>query len=334
LLLIPDLFTYWLTGEIGAERTNASTTQLLDVTTGQWADDVMRRLGIDRRLFPALREPGAPAGSLLPAVFAELGFSRPVAVTTVGSHDTASAVVGVPATTPNFGYISSGTWSLVGLELDGPVLTDASRDANFTNEAGVDGTTRFLRNVMGFWLLQECVRDWRAHGLAADVDALVAAAAAVPAFTALIDADDQIFLAPDDMPARIAAACERAGHPAPESQAETVRCILDSLALAYRTAIRQAQELSGRSVDVLHIVGGGAQNALLCQLTADACGLPVVAGPVEAAAIGNVLVQARSLGAVHGSLRDLHALVAQSAHVVRYEPQASQPAWAAAAARI
>jgi rhamnulokinase len=334
LLLIPDLVSFWLTGEIGAESTNASTTQLLDVNTGQWATDLMNRLGIDAQLFPPLRHPGAPAGHLRRDVLAETALTGPVAVTTVGSHDTASAVVAVPAVTTNFGYISCGTWSLVGVELDQPVLTAAARSANFTNEAGVDGTTRFLRNVMGLWLLQECVRTWHSLGLPADLETLVMDAGRVPPFTAVIDPDDPAFLPPGDMPARIASDCARRGQTPPQSQAETVRCILDSLALAYRSAIREAQQLSGRSVDVLHIVGGGSRNALLCQLTADACAVPVVAGPVEAAAVGNVLVQARALGAAPGSLRDLRQLVRDTTELRRYEPQGGQALWDAAATRV
>jgi rhamnulokinase len=334
VLLVPDLVSFWLTGDIGAESTNASTTQLLDISTGQWAVGVMKLLGIDPQLFPSLRHPGAPAGHLRTEVLAETGLTGPVPVTTVGSHDTASAVVGVPAVAPNFGYISCGTWSLVGLELDEPVLTDAARSANFTNEAGVDGTTRFLRNVMGLWLLQECVRTWNSLGLPADLETLLVEAGRVPPFTAVIDPDDPVFLAPGDMPARIAQVCERRGQTPPQSQAQTVRCILDSLALAYRSAIREAQQLSGRTIEVLHIVGGGSRNALLCQLTADACAVPVVAGPVEAAAIGNVLVQARALGAVAGSLTDLRQLVCDTTQLRRYEPQGSSAAWHAAAARL
>jgi rhamnulokinase len=334
VLLLPDLVSFWLTGEIGAEATNASTTQLLDVTSGQWATGVMELLGIDSRLFPTLRQPGTPAGQLRAEVLAETGLMGPVAVTTVGSHDTASAVVGVPATVANFGYISCGTWSLVGLELDQPVLTDAARSANFTNEAGVDRTTRFLRNVMGLWLLQECVRTWNSLGLPADLETLLVEASRVPPFTAIVDPDDPVFLPPGDMPARIAQVCERRGETPPQSQAQTVRCILDSLALAYRSAIREAQQLSGHPVEVLHIVGGGSRNALLCQLTADACAVPVVAGPVEAAAIGNVLVQARTLGAVAGTLTDLRQLVADTTQLHRYEPQGSAAAWDAAAARL
>ena len=334
MLLIPDLVSYWLTGQLGAEVTNASTTQLLDIATGEWATDLMARLSIDATLFANLRQPGSSAGRLSAEVLPEIGLTGAVAVTVVGSHDTASAVVAIPATTENFGYISCGTWSLVGLELPSPILTDASREANFTNEAGVDGTTRFLRNVMGLWLLQECLRTWALLGLPTELETLIADAARVPAFTAVVNPDDAMLLAPDDMPARIAAACERHGQSAPRTQAETVRCILDSLALAHRAALRQAQELSGRTVDVLHIVGGGSRNALLCQLTADACAMPVVAGPVEAAATGNVLVQARALGAVSGGLADLRRLVAETTEVQRYEPRSAPERWAAAAHRV
>jgi len=305
LLLVPDLLAYWLTGETGAELTNASTTQLLDVRSRTWSTELMKRIGVSPDLFPELRAPGTLIGPTADGT----------PVIAVGSHDTASAVVGVPAENERFAYISCGTWSLVGVELDRPVLTEASREANFTNELGVDGTVRYLRNVMGLWLLQECVREW-----GADTAALLAEAARRPA-AAVIDPDDPVFLPPGDMPARIADACRRAGQPVPADRAATVRCIVDSLAAAHRTAIEQAQELSGTSVDVVHIVGGGARNTLLCQLTADACGLPVRAGPVEATALGNVLVQARTLGAIDGDLAELRALIRATQRVLRYEPK-------------
>jgi sugar (pentulose or hexulose) kinase len=304
LLFVPDLFTYWLTGVQGAELTIASTSQLLDVRTRQWATDLVSWLGADS-LLPPIHEPGTIVGSI------EDGTS----VIAVGSHDTASAVVGVPAAGERFAYISCGTWSLVGVELDAPVLTEESRLANFTNELGVDGTVRYLRNVMGLWLLQECLRSWPD----ADRTALLAEAATLPA-GAVIDPDDPVFLPPGDMPARIADACRRSGHPAPRTRAETVRCIVDSLAQAHQRAVEAAVRLSGREVDVVHIVGGGARNTLLCQLTADACGLPVIAGPVEATALGNVLVQARALGAIHGGLAELRALIRATQPTTRYEP--------------
>jgi rhamnulokinase len=237
----------------------------------------------------------------------------------------------------DFAYISCGTWSLVGLELDSPVLSEASRAANFTNELGVDGTVRYLRNVMGLWVLSESIRTWDAAGLPADLADLLAAAARVPALTTVVDVDDAAFLPPGDMPSRIAAAAARTGQAPPQSQAETVRCILDSLALAYRRAVREAAQLSGQEVAVVHVVGGGVRNELLCQLTADATGLPVVAGPVEAAALGNVLVQARAAGVLTGDLTALRVVGARGQALRRYEPGVlvrDDARWAAAEERL
>jgi rhamnulokinase len=335
LLQVPDLIAYWLTGAVGAELTNASTTGLLDATTRDWAWELVDRLDLPRGLLPPVRQPGALLGELRDDVLSETGLTGPVPVTAVGSHDTASAVVGVPAAVDRFAYISCGTWSLVGVELEKPVLTEESRVAGFTNELGVDGTVRYLHNVMGLWLLQESQRTWAAAGLTADLPDLLAAAARVPAFTAVVDADDPRFLPPGDMPARIARACSDTGQAPPRSQEETVRCILDSLALAYRRTVRRAAELSGRDVEVVHLVGGGARNTLLCQLTADACGRPVLAGPVEAAALGNVLVQARGLGVLSGGLPELRALVRTTQDAQLYLPApGAEAAWRAAEQRI
>jgi rhamnulokinase len=330
LLMIPDLLAHWLTGAHAAEITNASTTGLLDARSRTWSKDVITRAGIDAGLFPALVGPGTRTGELLPHVLDATGLDSPVPVIAVGSHDTASAVVGVPATGPRFAYVATGTWSLVGVELDAPVLTEESRAANFSNELGVDGTVRYLRNVMGLWLLQESLRAWGDPDLAPLLDA----AAREPALAAVVDAGDPAFIAPGDMPARIADACTRLGQRPPQTRAATVRCILDSLALAHRRAVRDAVALSGHEVDVVHVVGGGARNTLLCRLTADACGLPVVAGPVEAAALGNALVQARSLGAVEGDLTNLRALLVETQELTRYEPSGAERAWAEAERRI
>jgi rhamnulokinase len=314
--------------------TNASTTGLLDATSRTWAFELVDRLGLPRGLFPPLRQPGDRLGELTAEVLAETGLSGPVPLTAVGSHDTASAVVGVPAAGDRFAYVSCGTWSLVGVELEKPVLTEASRAAGFTNELGVDGTVRYLRNVMGLWLLQESQRGWAGSGLPAGLPDLLAAAARVPALTALVDPDDPRFLPPGDMPARIAEACAETGQTPPQSVPATVRCILDSLALAYRRAVRQAAELSGRQPEVVHLVGGGARNALLCQLTADACGLPVLAGPVEAAALGNALVQARAAGALSGGLGELRGLLRATQEVRTYAPSAAPADWEAAERRL
>jgi rhamnulokinase len=322
LLLIPDLIGYWLTGRVGAEFTNASTTQLLDVHSGQWATGLVTRMGIDPSLLPPLRRPGELLG---PAA----GLDG-VPVVAVGSHDTASAVVGVPATSDRFAYISCGTWALVGVEAREPVLSEASRRANFTNEAGVDGTIRYLRNVMGLWLLQECERAWGG----ADRTAWLQSAADEAPFRSVIDVDHPGFAPPGDMPARIADYCARTGQPVPRAPAQVIRCIVDSLALAFRTTLDEAIQLSGATVDVVHLVGGGARNALLAQLTADACGRPVVAGPAEAAALGNLLVQARAAGVLSGGLDALRALVARTQPLERYEPLGDDVPWRLAAKQL
>ncbi|WP_211258868.1 rhamnulokinase [Spirillospora albida] len=313
LLLVPDLLAFWLTGAIGAERTNASTTGLLDVRDGIWSAPLLSRLGVPAGILPPIIEPGAPIGTLRPDVAAETGHPG-LAVTAVGSHDTASAVAAVPASTDRFAYISCGTWSLVGVELDAPVLTAESRAANFTNEGGVDGTVRYLRNVMGLWLVQESLRAWGGP----DLPSLLAEAARAPALRSLVDPDDPEFLPPGDMPTRIAAHCRRRGFAEPRTPAETLRA---------------ASRLSGREIDVVHLVGGGSRNELLCRLTADASGLPVVAGPVEATALGNVLAQARAAGAV-GSLAEARALVAATQPLRRYEPSGDPAAWDAAEERL
>ena len=327
MLLIPDLLAYWLTGVPGAEITNASTTSLLEVRAQAWATGVIEKAGLPLRIFPPLRRPGEIIGP----VTEPNGPGSPLPVIAVASHDTASAVAAVPAASQDFAYISTGTWSLAGMELDAPVLTAASRAANFTNEAGVDRTIRYLRNLTGLWLLQQSVRCWPG----ASLDDLLAEAARVPRLRFVIDPDDPVFVPPGDMPGRIAAWLAGRGEAVPAGPAETVRCILDSLALAYRRAIAEVQSLSGRHADVVHIVGGGARNALLCQLTADATGLPVIAGPAEATCFGNVLVQARALGAAPGDLAGMRALIRSTQPLRSFTPaRDSARAWAEAAARI
>lgn len=301
-MLIPDLLSYWLTGVAGAELTNASTTQLLDVRTRIWAAGLMERLGLPRRVLPPLRQPGERIGGLLPGPAADTGAAAGLAVVAVGSNDTASAIAATPATGANrFAYISCGTWSLVGMELAEPLLTNASRQANFTNELSLDGTIRLLRNEMGLRLLQETLRTWGRIGLTVELPELLGRSAREPALRSVVDVDDPVFAAPGDMPARIAAVCRATGQPAPTGQPQVVRCILESLALGHRRAITDVQRIAGIHADVVHIIGGGSRNELLCQLTADACGPPVIAGPAEATAIGNVLTQARALGAVGGT---------------------------------
>ncbi|MEA1263466.1 rhamnulokinase [Microbacterium sp. STF-2] len=319
-LLIPDLIAFLLTGVSAAERTNASTTGLLGVDDGEWDTDLASRIGIPSRILPPLIDPGAVIGSLRPDLAARIGADIPVIA--VGSHDTASAVVAVPMTSPSAAYISCGTWGLVGLELTEPVLTDAAREANFTHELGVDGRYRFLHNVTGLWLLSESVRAWEGEdGASIDLAELLAAAAAVSDGVPLFDANDPSLSAPGDMPARIAALIQADGASVPTSRAAFARSIVESIAAAFAATVRTASALSGREVDVIHLVGGGSLNALLCQATADRSGLPVLAGPVEATALGNVLVQARALGAAAADLEGLRALVAATHPVRRFDPR-------------
>jgi rhamnulokinase len=320
-LLLPDLLGYWLTGVPAAEETNASTTGLLDARTGDWAPELLGALGLPAGLLPDVVRAGTVLADVSGDVRAELGVDHDLALTCVGSHDTASAVVGVPAENPNFGYISCGTWGLVGVELAAPVLTEQSRAANFSNERGVDGTIRYLHNVMGLWLLSESLRTWRLRGAEVDLDEVLAAAAALPPGGPRIDPDDPVFMAPGDMPERIVRSCRETGSPLPAEPQYVVRCILDSLAAAFAAAIEQAERLSGQPVEVVHVVGGGARNALLCQLTADACDRPVVAGPVEATALGNLLVQARAHGVLDGDLAALRGRVRAATRLQHYAPR-------------
>jgi len=319
VVLLPDLMAFWLTGELRTEATNASTTGLIDARTGQWSSELLARLGLPGGLLPPLEQPGEVRGAVREELRAQLRLPPSTVVTTVGSHDTASAVVAVPAVDRQFAYVSSGTWSLVGLELDRPIITAASRTANFTNEGGVDGRIRFLRNTCGLWLVQESMRAWSEAGQPQDLAALLAAAAALPPGS-LIDVDDPMFIPPGEMPARIAAAAEAGGDTPPTTPPAIIRCIVDSLAASYATTIGRAGELADRPVDVVHIVGGGSQNTLLCQLTADRTGRPVTAGPVEATALGNVLIQARAGGAVATSLDAIRVDLARMVDVTRYEP--------------
>lgn len=327
VLLIPDLLAYWLTGRSHAELTNASTTGLLSVTTSAWDHELLTELGLSPTLLPPLVRSGEPIGALTDAAAQRLGTAPHVQVTAVGSHDTASAVVAVPFISKRSAYISSGTWSLVGLELDEPVLSDAAREANFTNEGGVDETIRFLRNVSGLWLLSESMRHWQTDSndaqRSADLQTLLAEAEAVDGDFDVFDPADPRFVPPGDMPTRIVDWYFEHDLRPPESPAEVVRCILESLAGAYARTIETAEALAGTAVDTIHVVGGGSQNELLCQLTANRARRPVSAGPVEATAIGNLLVQARTMGLVEkdASLLDLREIVRRSFPVRDYLPE-------------
>lgn len=320
-LLVPDLLTFWLTGREVAEFTNASSTGLLDLRgeTPIWDEALLADLGIDPTLLAPLVGPGETVGPVSDAIADRIG-ARPDVIA-VGSHDTASAVVAVPARESRFAYISSGTWSLVGVETPAPVLTEESRLAGFTNEGGVDGRTRYLHNVMGLWLLSESLRTWSDRGRSHDLAALLDAAAAVAGPVGVFDADDASLLPPGDMPARIEALLLASDQPVPSTPAGLVRSILESLALAYARTLDTAARITGGRPEVVHIVGGGSQNELLCQLTADRTGLPVLAGPIEATAMGNLLVQARSFGAVGETLEELRDLVARTHPPKLYRPR-------------
>lgn len=319
-LLVPDLIGYWLTGRMTTERTNASTTGLLGVD-GRWDVELESMLGLPRGLFPGLSEPGDELGTVLADLAARVGLSRGLRVTTVASHDTASAVVAVPMISGSAAYVSCGTWALVGVELAGPVLTEDARTANFTNEVGADGRIRFLRNVMGLWLLSESVRQWERDGARIDLPLLLEQAAACPPPAEVFDGDNPRFVEPGDVPGRIRGWYAERGLPAPGSRPEMTRAIVESLAAGFARGVEQAAALSGVPVDAVHLVGGGARNRLLCQLVADRVGRPVVAGPVEATAIGNVLVQARAHGVLRGDLDELRDTMASALPTQRFEPQ-------------
>jgi rhamnulokinase len=318
-LLIPDLLNFFLTGERATELTNASTTQLLN-SDGTWDDDTFTTLGLSTSLFPELVAPGNVLGGLRRSVLAQLGAANAIEVVNVASHDTASAVLAVPATTASFAYISCGTWSLVGTELAEPVVNDLARLHEFSNERGVEGTFRLLHNVMGLWLLQESIREWNLSGQSLDVDQLVSRCELEQPLRSVIDINDDSFLAPGDMPSRIVDLCRRTQEPIPETPEQVTRCIIDSLALAYRDAIHTLEGLSGQTFDVIHLVGGGVHNKLLCQLTADACGVTVVAGPIEAAAIGNILVQASARGTLSGDRWAVRDYLARNVELETYRP--------------
>jgi rhamnulokinase len=337
LLMMPDLFGWLLTGRRVGEKTNASTTQLLDPRSGAWSAELCNALGLPLAILPELIGPGEVLGSLRHSVAAELGVARPITVTAPATHDTASAVAAVPVVTapngmPDWCYLSSGTWSLLGVEVPRPVINAETMRYNFTNEGGVAGTTRLLKNIMGLWLVQECRRTWARAGRDLSYEELTNRAQVVPPFAVLVDPDDATFLAPGDMPSRLAAFCRRTGQTPPCDEGAFVRCCLESLALKYRWAIDRLETILGTTIRTIHAVGGGTKNALLCQFTADACGRPVYAGPVEATAIGNILMQALGGGQL-SSVSDLRAVVAHSFPVTVYEPAATS-CWTDAAGRF
>jgi len=323
-LTIPDLFNFWLTGSKANEFTNATTTQCYNPREKRWAFDLLGALDIPQHIFGQIVPPGTVLEKLRVSV-AEDASCELIPVITVGSHDTASAVAAVPAEEKDFIYISSGTWSLIGIESREPIINDNSLKYNFTNEGGVYDTIRFLKNIMGMWLLQECRRQWAITGKNYSYDELTNLAGEAPALKSFVFVGDDRFLVPGNMVERIQAFCRETDQPVPQTYAEVVRCILESLALEYRWGTERLRELTGKALRVIHIIGGGSRNRLLNQFTADVTGCEVIAGPVEATAIGNVLLQA--IGLQHlSSLEEGRALVRRSFDVMSFEPQTSS-AW-------
>ena len=309
-LTFPDLFNNWMTGAQVCEFTHVTTTQMFNPHTHTWDTETLDALGIPTAIFPEIVPPGT-----------RLGAYQGVPVIAVASHDTASAVVAVPAAQPNYAYLSSGTWSLLGMELDRPVINDASYRANVTNEGGFGGTYRFLKNVVGMWIAQQCRAAWRHAGTEYSYDDLTRLAADAEPFRSLIDPDDAIFNAPgDDMPERVQAFCRQTGQPVPENVSQIMRAIYESLACKYRYALDQLVTIAQRPVDVLHVIGGGARNALLCQMTADSTGREVVTGPYEAAALGNAVVQLIALGEL-ADVQQAREAIRRSVEMRHYTPR-------------
>jgi rhamnulokinase len=336
LLMMPDLFHWLLTGVKSNEQTNATTTQFFNPQTGDWAADLLQQFDLPAKILGPLSQPGTKLGPLRSSVAKDTGLAK-VQVILPGTHDTASAVAAVPAESPvsgkpNWCYISSGTWSLMGVEVPRPIVNEKCRSLNFTNEGGIGGSTRLLKNIGGLWLVQECRRVWSEAGKNHSWDDLTRLAAAAKPLVSIIDPDHAAFLAPANMPEAIRDYCRQTNQPVPADEGATIRCALESLALRYRQVLTWLEELVGGRIETIHIVGGGTQNRQLCQATADACRRVVLAGPVEATAIGNVVVQAISAGEV-GSIEDARAVVRRSFPPDRYEPQ-NAAAWDEAYARF
>jgi rhamnulokinase len=330
LLFMPDLFNFLLTGKRAAEYTIASTSQMMNPRTRAWIPGLFQAMGLSKNILRDVVPPGTVLGQLGEAVASETSAPGVPVVATAG-HDTAAAVAAVPAEGDDWAYISSGTWSLVGVELASPLIDEKAFAHNFTNEGGVGGTTRFLKNVSGLWLLQQCRKSWGGE-LGGGYEELVRLASEAPPFSFFVDPDHPDFLNPPDMPRALAAYCRKTGQSFPLSKAATVRSILESLALKYRRVVEELRAVTGREIRRLHIIGGGSKNGLLCRFTAEATGLPVYAGPAEATAVGNLLVQAMALGHVpsHGELR---RIVRESSKPELHEPS-GDPSWGEAAERF
>ena len=328
LLFMPDLLAYFLTGKKGTEYTVASTSELINPYTREWDIPLMEKLGLPTGFLGEVKLPGTVRGTLLKDIAKECGVDE-IPVIAIGGHDTASAVAAVPAREKDFAYISSGTWSLLGAEIEEPLCAESVMNANYTNEGGVDGSIRLLKNIMGLWIIQECKREWDRRSDAVGFAELVEMAVKAPAFKAIIDVDDPCFMAPGDMPNRIQAYCERTGQAVPKGRGEISRVIYEGLALKYRWAVERLEEVLGHPVKVLHIVGGGSKNALLNRFTAEAIKRPVVAGPGEGTVIGNLLMQAKALGAI-ADIPELRRVVEASFPTETFLPETDGSAWDAA----
>lgn len=320
-LMMPDLFNFWLTGRKACEFTDATTTQFYDPRQNRWSKEILDGLELPTEIFPEIVPPGTQFGTLLSTVASEVDLPK-ISVIAPACHDTGSAVAAVPVRGDDWAYISSGTWSLMGIEVPEPIITDQALELNFTNEGGIENSFRFLKNIMGLWLVQECRRTWAQTGDDMSYEQITQMAASAKPFAALIDPDDTSFLPAGDMPSRIVDYCKRSGQTIPSDRGQIIRCALESLALKYRWVLEKLESVWGKPINVLHIVGGGTQNTVLCQFTADATGIPVVAGPIEATAIGNIIVQAVAGGAIN-STSDAREIVRRSFEVAIYEPQDS-----------
>lgn len=325
-LMIPDFFHWLLSGSQVVEFTNATTTQCLDPNTGDWSRDLLNRLEIPTSILPKIVPPGTKLGTLRDEVMRHTGLDK-IDVIAPATHDTASAVAAIPTSNTgkaDWAYISSGTWSLMGVEVNSAVLGSRAFELNVTNEGGVDGTYRLLKNIMGLWLVQECRRAYERQGISLDYSELAEAASSAEAFRSLVDPDDPRFLSPDDMLEAIKNYCGETDQPIPETPGQYVRCALESLALKYQKVLSWLEELTGTPIEVIHIVGGGTKNELLNQFAANACQVPVITGPVEATGLGNVLVQARATGSV-SSLAEIREIVRNSIDTCRYAPEDREP---------
>jgi len=319
LVFVADLISYFLCGKVFGEYTLSSTSQMMDMTTGQWSEPIFEKLGLPMSIMPEIVMPGTVVGELTDAVAAEIGCGK-IPVIAIGSHDTASAVLGVPGAGANWAYLSSGTWSLMGVELPQAIVNDKSFKHEFTNEGGVENTIRLLKNIMGLWLVQECKRQWQREGQDLSYSEMAAMASQAEPFFGHIDCDCSDFLAPGDMPTRINKYLSDTGQKPTDDKGQMIRLILESLALKYRHTIEAIEDVTGAPIDVLHVVGGGIQNELLCQFAANAIGKKVVTGPIEATASGNILMQAKATGQIQ-SIEEARQVVRNSFDLKEYQPQ-------------